>query len=107
VGKFALRTRGVPTSGPEASADWFERVRSGLPPRFEAVGEALASGSGSAEACAVAGAELARLGAPLDEAFEALRLTYELVLGTAPAYADLRAVGGAWSDGARQPRPCP
>ena len=54
MGLFAQRARTVPTAGPEVSAHHVDQVRLGLPPRFEAVGEALASGSGSAEACAVA-----------------------------------------------------
>ncbi len=98
MGIFTLRSRTSPTVDPEAGVDRLNRVRKGLPPRFEAVAEALASGSGSAEASAVAGTAMAKDGASLDETLEALAATYRLVLGTDPAYDDVRAVGRAWSD---------
>jgi hypothetical protein len=98
MGIFAMRSRGVPTADPEASASHVDQVRSGLPPRFEAVGEALASGSGSADACAVAGIQMAKDGASLDETLEALAVTYRLVVGIDPAYDDVRAVARSWSD---------
>ncbi|MFN8193844.1 MAG: hypothetical protein U0R80_06110 [Nocardioidaceae bacterium] len=62
------------------------------------MGEALASGSGSAEACAVAGTQMAKDGASLDETLEALADTYRLVVAHDPAYDDVRAVARAWSD---------
>ncbi len=98
MGIFAMRLRGVPTADPEASASHVDQVRSGLPPRFEAVGEALASGSGSADACAVAGIQMAKDGASLDETLEGLAVTYRLVVGIDPAYDDVRAVARSWSD---------
>lgn len=99
MGRFAMRARtAAPTADSEASDRLSERVRTGLPPRFVAVGEALASGSGSAEACAVAGAAMAKDGASLDETLEALGSTYQSVLGVDPTFADVRAVGRAWSD---------
>jgi hypothetical protein len=69
-----------------------------LPHRFEAVGEALASGSGSLDACDVAGRQLAEDGASLDEVLEALRATSVAVTGWEPSYADVRAVSVAWSE---------
>jgi GGDEF domain-containing protein len=98
MARFALRARRIETSGPEARDDWFEHVRLGLPPRFEAVGEALASGTGSAAACAVVGADLARTGASLDETLESLRITYHMVVGREPTFDDTRALSAAWSD---------
>jgi hypothetical protein len=98
VGIFALRSRPVSTVELDAGADWFEEVRMGLPPRFEAVAEALASGSDSLAPCAEAGTQMAKDGASLDEALEALGETYRLVLGTEPAFDQVRAMSRAWSD---------
>jgi len=70
----------------------------GLPERFQAVGEALASGSGSAEACAVVGRDLAGEGASLIEALESLRATYLQIRGADPAYDDVLALSQAWSE---------
>jgi GGDEF domain-containing protein len=103
VGIFAMRSRSAPAMGPEASARVLEPVRMGLPPRFEAVAEMLASGPDSAfgsrsEACAVAGAQMAKDGASLDETLAALQATYQLVCGTDPSYDDVRSVARAWSD---------
>jgi GGDEF domain-containing protein len=69
-----------------------------LPHRFEAVAEALASGSDSTEACRVVGRDLALDGASLDETLSALRETWRLVLGGDPAYDATSALLGAWSD---------
>ena len=83
MGIFALRSRTAPAVDPGAGATIPEPVRMGLPPRFEAVAEMLASGSDStSEACAVAGALLAKDGASLDEALAALQTTYQTILGT-------------------------
>ncbi|WP_109508291.1 hypothetical protein [Nocardioides speluncae] len=109
MGIFATRSRRTTaTDGPEARRELPERVRAGLPAQFEAVGEALASGLGSARdsagvgraeaACAEAGRELARDGASLDEALEGLRLTSLAVIGLEPAYVDIRALSNAWSE---------
>ena len=73
-------------------------VNMGLPVRFQAVGEALASGSGSADACTVVGRDLARDGASLHEALEALRSTYQIVLRRDPIYDDVLALSQAWSE---------
>jgi hypothetical protein len=69
-----------------------------LPPRFAAVGEALASGSGTSAACEVAGATLAREGTSLGEALDALAETARLVTGTEPGHAETRALAVAWSE---------
>ena len=99
MGIFALRSRTAPAVDPGAGATIPEPVRMGLPPRFEAVAEMLASGSDStSEACAVAGSLLAKDGASLDEALEALQTTYRTILGTDPAYDDVRTVARSWSD---------
>ena len=99
MGIFALRSRTAPATDPGAGATISEPVRMGLPPRFEAVAEMLASGSDStSEACAVAGAQLAKDGASLDETLAALQTTYQTILGTDPSYDDVRSLARAWSD---------
>ena len=98
MGIFATRARRDATEDPEASRELLDHGRVGLPPRFEAVGEALASGSGSSEACSVLGRELARDGASLGEALEGLRATSLVVLGREPGYDDISAMCTAWSE---------
>jgi len=98
VGFFATLTRKNPTGGPEAGWELPERVRVSLPRRFEAVGEALASGSGSLDACDVAGRVLAQDGASLEEVLAGLCSTTRAVSGTDPSYADIRAISVAWSE---------
>lgn len=70
----------------------------GVPPRFQAVAESIASGHGSIEACAVLGHQLAQDGASLEESLEGLRLTSDRVSGHKPAFEDLRALSVAWSE---------
>lgn len=98
MGFFATKTRKGDADGPEAGQELSERVRSGLPARFVAVGEALASGSGSTAACEVLGRSLALDGASLDEALEGLERTTMAVTGSEPAFADVRALSMAWSE---------
>jgi len=98
VGIFATRSRRTATEGPEAGRALTERMRLGLPPRFEAVGEALASGSGSSEACTVVGWQLAQDGASLPEVLEALRATALGVTGAEPTFEDVSALCLGWSE---------
>lgn len=70
----------------------------GVPPRYQAVGEALASGAGSVDACAVLGHQLAQDGASLDECLEGLHLTANAVTGGPPSYDDTKALSVAWSE---------
>jgi len=70
----------------------------GLPHRFEAVAEALASGSDSTASCRVVGRDLALDGASLEETLSALRATWQLVRGSDPSYDAVTALLGAWSD---------
>lgn len=98
MGIFALRSRTVPALEAEPGARWSDQVRRGLPPRFTAVAEALDSGAPTADACAVAGTQMAKDGASLDEALDALAETHRLVRGGTPEYEDVRAVARAWSD---------
>lgn len=97
MGIFATRMRQT-HRGSEPGRELSEELRLALPPGFEAVGEALASASGSVDACAVVGQTLAHEGAPLEEVLEGLRTTCRLVRGTDPDYADLQAVAVAWGE---------
>ncbi len=94
---FATRGRRFAAPGPGASAGG-STGRSGLSHRFEALGEALASGTGVLEACAVAGEELARDGASVGEAMEGLRATTRRVRRTDPSYDAVAALLTAWSE---------
>jgi hypothetical protein len=98
VGRFTTRMRRVTTDGPEAGGELSPELRAALPPRFEAVGESLASGSGTVAACEVVGASLARDGLALAEALDGLATTARLVCGTNPDFDDVRAFSVAWSD---------
>ncbi|WP_395692526.1 hypothetical protein [Nocardioides sp.] len=98
MGKFTTHRRRGATAGPEAVGELSPRLRAALPPRLEAVGEALASGSGTTGACEVAGGDLARDGRSLAEALTALAATSRLVRGTPPDHADTVALAVAWSD---------
>jgi hypothetical protein len=98
VGIFATRTRRLATDGPEAGRVLSDHEWLGLPSRFRAVGEALASGSGSAEACAVVGWDLAQEGAALPEVLDGLRAVYQRILGAEPSFEDISAVCMAWSE---------
>jgi len=69
-----------------------------LPHRFEAVGEALTSGSDVIGVCAVAGEELARDGASVEEALAGLRETFGLVARADPPYEVVGALLTAWSE---------
>lgn len=97
MGFFAPGRRS-PTESPEAGRGLPERLRVRLPRGFEAVGEGLASGLGSTEACEVAGRALAQDGTSLDEVLGGLQSTYHLVLGCDPTFADVRAISMAWSE---------
>lgn len=95
---FAIRSRAASTR-PATGPDSAERPElPALPPRLEAVGEALAAGRSATGACAVAGTQLAKDGASLDEALEALGTTYHEVLGTDPSFDDVRTLARSWSD---------
>ncbi|GAB3020906.1 hypothetical protein GCM10011376_22630 [Nocardioides flavus (ex Wang et al. 2016)] len=72
--------------------------RSGLPHRFEAVGEALISGSDVMGACSVAGEELARDGASVEETLAGLRAVWREATGGDPTYDVVAALLTAWSE---------
>lgn len=95
---FATRGRRDTAADPGASRSLSPGQRSGLPHRFEAMGEALASGSDGCDACAVAGQELARDGGSMEEALVALRTTWQVVRRTDPSYESITALLTAWSE---------
>ena len=95
MGRFITRAR-TPRSGRT-------EARVGLPPRLDAVGEALASdpgcrGDDTLHTCAAAGEDLAGDGLALTDAFDALRTTTRAVTGREPPYAALRALAAGWSE---------
>ena len=94
----ATPRRSTTTGDPGAGRELGSEQRAALPPRFEAVGEALASGSGSVAACEVLGGVLARDGRSLAEALDDLATTWRRLLDAEPAYAEARALAVAWSD---------
>ena len=99
MGIFATRSRGRLVGQPAAGAEPYgAQAHMGVPPRFEAVGEALVAGRGSEDACAVLGQGLAKDGASLDEALEGLRATALAVTGGEPSFGDARALSTAWSE---------
>jgi hypothetical protein len=73
-------------------------VREALPMRFEAVGEALASGGDVSAACHVVGRDVARDGAALGEALSGLRTTFRLMRATDPPFTATEALSVAWSE---------
>ncbi len=73
-------------------------VRSGLPHRYEALGEALTSGSDVLGACAVAGEDLARDGASMQEVLEGMRDTWRQRAVGDPSYDAVSALVTAWSE---------
>ena len=96
---IATRRRHAPTTDrPTPGQDLPGRTRAALPPRFEAVGEALASGSGSVVACEVLGGILVRDGVSLAEALDGLARTWELVRGGEPGFPETRALSVAWGE---------
>jgi hypothetical protein len=94
MGRFAMKNR----PGSDALGELTKEQRAALPPRFEAVGEAQASGADATEVCRHLGGVLAGDGVSLDEALEGLRLTSSLVRGRDPEYDELVALSTSWSE---------
>lgn len=95
MGRFAMKSRGP---GSDALGELTNEQRAALPPRFEAVGEAQASGADATEVCRHLGGVLAGDGMSLDEALEGLMITSTLVRGRDPDYDELVALSTAWSE---------
>ena len=98
MGIFAVRGRRSFTGVTEASRETPETARSGLPARFEAVAEALTSGTDFVDRCAVAGQQLARDGVSVEEALAGLRETWRVVTGVDPSFDAVSALLGGWSE---------
>ena len=98
MGFWAFRDKVAPGPPSETQPAFFEQVRGDLPERFEAVGEALVAGRSATDACEVVGRLLGSQGVSLEETLADLRTTYELVVGTEPAYTDACAVALGWSE---------
>jgi hypothetical protein len=98
MGFWTFREKVV--SGPPSESDILlsEQVAAALPPSFEAVGEALFAGRSATDACEVVGRQFGARGVSLEETLADLRSTYELVLGTEPAFTDACAVALGWSE---------
>jgi hypothetical protein len=98
MGLFTTLSRRAAAISDDVSQEMPERLRQGMPARFEAVGEALVAGIRAHAACAVVGRELARDGVDLGEALVGLRSTFAQVLGSEPDFASTEALSVAWSD---------
>ena len=100
VGRGVLRNavKTAPPAHPEARAELSADLLAALPPRFEAVGEALASGMGSVDACAVAGRELALDGVRSTRPSTGCWPPAAWSVGTEPDFGDARALAEAWSE---------
>lgn len=98
MGIFATLARRSSSADPRRGQGLPEPVLQGLPGRFEAVGEALASGCSVEPACALLGRELARDGVDLGEALCGLRATYAAVTGGEPVVAAVEALALAWGE---------
>lgn len=98
MGLFSRRSRGA---GQEQSvgAELTDELLAALPPRFEAAGEALATGDSTVlQACWVAGRDLADAGVSLGESIEGLRSTTRLVTSRDPSFEEVRTLSVAWSE---------
>ena len=93
---FARRRSTLGDQAPEREIP--EAVRQALPRRFEAVGEALASGKDALAACAVVGRDVARDGASLGEALDGLRATFHLLGAGSPDFPATQELAVAWSE---------
>ncbi|HET8604564.1 MAG TPA: hypothetical protein VFM09_11585 [Marmoricola sp.] len=98
MGIFATLARRSGSADPRRGRELPGAVPQGLPGRFEAVGEALASGDPVEVACALVGRDLARDGVDLGEALGGLRATYAGVVAGAPTVAAVEALALAWGE---------
>jgi hypothetical protein len=98
MGFWAFRDKVAPEAPSASDPVLLQHVQGALPERFEAVAESLAVGRSATDACEVVGRLLGDQGVSLEETLADLRLTYELVLGTEPAFTDACAVALGWSE---------
>lgn len=69
-----------------------------LPPMFNVIAEAIASGAPVTDACDVVGRDLAALGVSLDEALRDLRTTTQLSTRRDPSFDETHALSLGWSE---------
>jgi hypothetical protein len=98
MGFWAFREKVVPGPPSVSQPALFEQDLGDVPERFEAVGEALVAGRSATDACEVVGRLQGSQGVSLEETLADLRTTYELVVGTEPAFTDACAVALGWSE---------
>jgi hypothetical protein len=98
MGFWAFRDKVVPGPPSASLPALFEQVQGDVPARFEAVSEALVAGRSATDACEVVGRLQGSQGVSLEETLADLRTTYEVVLGTEPAFTDACAVALGWSE---------
>jgi len=98
MGFWAFREKVVPGPPSASQPALFEQDLGDVPERFEAVGEALVAGRSATDACEVVGRLQGSQGVSLEETLADLRTTYELVVGTEPAFTDACAVALGWSE---------
>ena len=96
MGLFARKRNSADLRQP--GAELTEELRARLARDFEAVGEALAAGSSSVEACRVVGRAQAELGSSLGESLDRLRSTTRLVLSRDPLFQESLSLSLAWSE---------
>ncbi len=98
VGIFAAHRRRSQPSVAGTGEGSLPEVQWGLPPRFEAIAEALGSGSDFVNACSVVGQRLAHDGTSIEEVLAGLRETWRACREEDPPYEAVTATLGAWSD---------
>lgn len=98
MGIFAVRGRRSPAGVDAAGGELSPTARMGLPPRFEAVAEALAANEDIEDRCVVVGQQLAHDGASVEEALAGLRETVRVVTGVDPSFDAVSALLGGWSE---------
>lgn len=99
IGIFAPRARQGAQAEVATVFRSAEEVQQWVPARFEAVAERLAARRDTSDACAMLGRELARDGADLGQALDALRTIYARVLGGESDFRAVRVVSLAWGEG--------
>jgi GGDEF domain-containing protein len=92
------RRRTADSQAPGSGWELTESERQALPARFDAVAEALVSGTSPVAACVVAGRALASDGASLGEVLAGLRATCVAVGTVAPELDAVEALSVAWSE---------
>lgn len=87
------------TPAEPSMVDLTDAQRSTVPPRYEAVAEALAEGSPVvSDICWLVGRDLADDGVSLAESLEGLRTTTKVVLDRDPSFEEAQAVSVAWGE---------